>query len=105
VYIEKLLRSAAVFGGICHPFRRALSSVVSLYSAAGVNPEVPQFVTGGLLATEYNLAVASFTLGMSTSQIDEGDLFSSAGVRKYSVGWELVRGEVGQGKVATIAKR
>jgi hypothetical protein len=31
--LKSYVHYAAIFGGICHPFRRALSSVVSLYSA------------------------------------------------------------------------
>jgi len=55
--LKSYIHSAAIFSGICHPFCSALSSVVSLYSAAGVDLEVVQSIALSLLSAEPDLIV------------------------------------------------
>jgi hypothetical protein len=38
--LKSYIHSTATFSGICHPFRRALSSMVSLYSATSIDPDI-----------------------------------------------------------------
>jgi len=56
--LKSYVRSAAIFRGICHLFRRALSSVVSLYSAASIHPYVFVPVLEGFSTCFYDLLVA-----------------------------------------------
>jgi hypothetical protein len=51
-----------VFGGNTTPFRRALSLMVGLYSAAGIHPEVLQAITSSLLCAEAKFSVSHFRL-------------------------------------------
>jgi hypothetical protein len=50
------------FNGIYHPFRRALSPEVNLYSAASVHPEVLEAVLHSLLSAKLDLRIASLAL-------------------------------------------
>jgi hypothetical protein len=75
--LKSYIRSAAIFGGICHPFRRALSSVVSLYNATCVHPEVLQPIAGSLLSAELDLpkaASSSFRLCEILFEVVEDNL-------------------------------
>lgn len=60
VLFKSLVTTAVVFGGICHRFRRALSSVVGLYSATAIHPKVLQAIFLGLISAELDLSVSSF---------------------------------------------
>jgi hypothetical protein len=74
--LKSYVYRAAAFGGICHPFRRAMSSMVTLYSAAGVHPKVLQIIAFGLFTAEQNLIIAGLILSSSINQIIERDLFA-----------------------------
>ena len=85
--LKGYIHSAAIFGGICHPFRRALSSVVSLYSATSVDPEIIEPVSFSLCSTEADFLVTRFLQAYAVSQIVESHLisFKAPGMGEYRV--------------------
>ena len=60
--LKSYIHSAAIFGGICHPFRGALSSVVNLYSATGINPRPLESIFLGLNTAPFDLGEAGLAL-------------------------------------------
>jgi hypothetical protein len=68
------------------------SSALLLVDTAGVQPEVAEVVTRGLLCAEAELAIASFSSASTVEYIRESDLVivGSPSVRKNSVGWDTV---------------
>jgi hypothetical protein len=103
--LKSYIHSAAIFGGICHPFRRALSSVVSLYSATGVDPKVFQVVLCSLLSAEPDLLVTRFILASAICQVFKGDLLGicSPRMRKYRIGRDSLVAKLSKAKIASIA--
>jgi len=69
-----------VFSGRYRAFRRALSLVVGLYSAAGIDPEVSQVVASCLLTAEHDLAIAGFIFTTMIYQVEEADFFRPTGM-------------------------
>lgn len=74
--------------------------MVSLYSAAGIDPEVSQVVASCLLTAEHDLAIASFIFTIMIYQVEEADFLRPPGMRKYSVVRGLVPAELPPGEVA-----
>ena len=62
--------------------------MVSLYSAAGIHPEVPQAVLLSLLCAELNLVKSSLVTSTTSSELVESDFLVATQpcVREYSVG-------------------
>jgi hypothetical protein len=85
--LKSYIRSAAIFGGICHPFRRVLSSVVSLYSATSIDPKIEQAIGLGLFSTELKLSEALLVAASAIYQVFVCHLLilSSPSVREDSV--------------------
>jgi hypothetical protein len=60
--LKSYVHCAATFGDISRAFRSALSSVVSLYSAARIDPDVRDALLMCSLATAVDFAVSMFLL-------------------------------------------
>jgi hypothetical protein len=60
--LKSYVHCAPTFGDISRAFRSALSSVVSLYSAASIHPEIFEAILLRLLSAKGEFAVASFRL-------------------------------------------
>jgi hypothetical protein len=80
--------------------------VVSLYSAARVNPKVLEAILRGLLSTETNLAIASFALSRTFYQISKGNLFiiRTPGMGKNRISWNALANRLDQAEFPIIAK-
>jgi hypothetical protein len=79
--------------------------VVSLYDAAGVDPEVAQAFASCLFTSEHDLPTTSLALAIILYQILEGDFFSAPSMREYCVGRDRVLGELLQGEVTMCIQR
>jgi hypothetical protein len=97
--------SAAVYGGKCHRYCRALLVLSTLLDTAGIDPEVVQAIASGLFAAEFDFATASLTSAIVCFQIEKGDFFRSPRMRQYSIGWDLVLSELLPGQVAMFVQR
>jgi hypothetical protein len=95
---KSYMRYAAIFGGMCHPFCRALSSVVSLYSATSIYPEVLQAVSTSLLSAELDFSISKLVFPCTINGIVEGDLLTirSPSMREYRIGRNCAANKFGQ---------
>jgi hypothetical protein len=84
--LKSYVHSAAIFGGTCHSFRRALSSVVSLYSAAGVDPNPLKPIFNGLVAAVGNFSETCLLTGnFKILNVSESNFMLTPSVRENCV--------------------
>jgi hypothetical protein len=85
--LKSYLHCAATFGDICNPFCKALSSVVSLYSATAVDPKVLEIVLLSLFSAKLDLLIASFVFSRVVYKVLKSDflIISLPGMRKDSI--------------------
>jgi hypothetical protein len=81
--LTSYVHCAATFGDISRAFRSALSSVVSLYSAASIDPSVIRAICNGKLACVLAFSKALFLSShVQVNQIRERNLFEFPAVRQ-----------------------
>jgi len=86
--------SAATSSGKYHPFCRALSSVVSLYGAATMNPEVLQAVSMSLISSEQSLFVSGLSMSLVIHQISSFYLVKETGQVEVNVSFRLEKAHI-----------
>jgi len=102
--LKSYMCSAAIFGGKCHPFCRALSSVVSLYSATGIDPKVLQVIYSCLFSTKSDLLIARLVLSSTILQVFKGDLLSARSpcVGKYRIGRNVLVTKLSKTEIISV---
>ena len=94
--IESRVTTPVVFGGIYHPFRRALSSVVGLYNATCIYPDVLKTILGSSFCAEPDFGITSLVLPSTSCQLVISDFFVVCpGVGENSIRREVVGIESG----------
>lgn len=73
--LKSYVHRAATFGDISRAFRSALSSVVSLYSATGVNPTPVKSMDNSLSAEFEDFLVSFFLSSLPSMELLQGNFF------------------------------